>query len=92
MSKSRSPYDDQMVQAALKDGRAESDIALLSCPDCGALGYYNEGSHFTCRVCDHSYTCICEEEEPPSDGRPYLVLDGVSSLADWDCGDNWDHR
>ena len=90
MTRSRSPYDDPMVQAALGDGRAESDIALLPCPHCGTLGYYNEGSHFSCRACDHFYSCIAEWEDPPLDGSPYLVLDCVSTLADWDCGDNFD--
>jgi hypothetical protein len=59
MSKSvryRAPTDDAMVVEALKERRA-SDIALLECPRCGNLSYYNEGSHFSCSVEGCGWSC-----------------------------------
>jgi hypothetical protein len=44
-------WKDPMVQESLKDGRTPNDIAVMSCPKCGRYGYYNEGSHFSCRFC-----------------------------------------
>lgn len=53
-------WKDPMVQEALKDGRPASDIYCLRCPTCNRLGYYNEGSHFTCRFCDRSWMVMSE--------------------------------
>jgi hypothetical protein len=59
------------------------EIAVLECPRCHAPGYYNEGSHFTCRLCDVIFHCCSEDEEPPIDGRPYLYLTDVLRLDDF---------
>jgi hypothetical protein len=69
------------VKAALKEGRQPDDIAVLNCPKCGRLGYYNQGSIFFCRYCNKGWYCCSEGETPPSD-RPYMFLDDVVSLAD----------
>lgn len=74
-------WKDPNVKAALKDGRAAEDIAVLSCPKCSRWGYYNQGSHFWCRFCEEGWHCCTEGEEPPSD-RQCLFLDGFTSLAD----------
>jgi len=74
-------WKDPMVKAALKDGRPPEDIAVLSCPNCGKWGYYNQGSHFSCRSCGTGYYCCSEGEEPPVD-RPWLRLDDFTTLAD----------
>lgn len=74
-------WKDPRVKDALKDGRTPDDIAVLSCPKCGAFGYYNQGSHFTCRYCKRTWYCCSEGEEPPPD-RDYLVLDGHTTLSD----------
>lgn len=68
-----SPYEDPMVKAAIKDGRDPSDIWLINCPACGQPSYYNQGSHFTCRLCQKGWVCITEEEEEPADGS-YISL------------------
>lgn len=74
-------WSDPRIKAALRDGRHPDDIAVLNCPKCGHLGYYNEGSHFSCRHCRRSWYCCSEDEEPPFD-RPWLSLDRVRMLAD----------
>jgi hypothetical protein len=48
-------WKDPQVQEALKDGRSADDIAVIDCPKCGKWGYYNEGSHFTCRFCKNTF-------------------------------------
>lgn len=53
-------WKDSMVKAALKDGRSADDIAVLSCPKCGAWGYWNEGSHFSCRLCKKTWHVTTE--------------------------------
>jgi rubrerythrin len=75
-------WNDPNVNDALKEGRPSSDIAVLRCPQCGTLGYYNEGSHFSCRRCGTGFECLSEDEEPPLDGSPYIYLDGVMQLED----------
>jgi hypothetical protein len=69
------------VMAALKQGRAPDDIAVLSCPKCGRWGYYNQGSHFWCRFCSEGWYCCYEGEEPPPN-RQHLLLDGFATLED----------
>lgn len=46
------PEDDPRVVVALRDGRRAEDITLIDCPYCGAVNYYNEGSHASCIACD----------------------------------------
>lgn len=46
--------DDETVMAAIREGRHADDIYLLDCPYCGVPSYYNQGSHFTCRICDRT--------------------------------------
>lgn len=75
-----SPWTDPNVVAALKNGRPPSDIALLSCPRCGVLGYYNEGSHFSCRACGSGFAVLSEGE---SHDGPALHTDGVITLDDF---------
>jgi hypothetical protein len=43
--------DDETVVEAIREGRHADDIYLLDCRYCGVASYYNQGSHFTCRVC-----------------------------------------
>ena len=74
-------WKDPNVKAALKEGRPPDDIAVLQCPKCAEWGYYNEGSHFYCRTCQHGFHCVSEGEEVPDD-RPYLFLEGSTTLAD----------
>ncbi len=75
-------WKDPMVKAALKEGRSADDIAVVECPKCYKYGYYNEGSHFSCRFCDRTWY-VCGDEEPaPDDGRPYMRLYDQISLAD----------
>jgi hypothetical protein len=40
-----------MIKRALKT-RPPRDIAVVFCSSCGALTYYNQGSHCTCEACD----------------------------------------
>ena len=58
----RDIWKDPYVREALKDGRAASDIAVMSCPTCGQYGYYNEGSSFSCRFCDLTFY-VTEESD-----------------------------
>ena len=74
-------WKDPMVTEALKEGRPADDIAVLACPECNRWGYYNEGSHFSCRFCDKSWYVITEDEEDRP-GIPTLTLDGHTTLAD----------
>ena len=57
-----SAFDDPNVKSALEEGRQPDDIALLNCPQCGRLGYYNQGSSFSCRHCDLCYGVYTEGE------------------------------
>lgn len=54
-----------MVREALKDGRTPDDIAVIACPKCGSYGYYNEGSHFSCRYCKLGWVILSEDEQRP---------------------------
>lgn len=58
-------WKDPRVIDALKDGRSADDIAILDCPKCGLLGYYNQGSHFTCLRCDQTFYVLSEGESRP---------------------------
>lgn len=74
-------WSDPNIFAALKSGRTPYDIAVLRCPECGRLGYYNQGSSFRCRICNLGWAIITEDEDRPPD-HPYLILDEVTTLAD----------
>jgi len=74
-------WKDPQVKEALKEGRPADDIAVLDCPECGRWGYYNQGSHFSCRFCDKTWSVLCEGEEP-TEGVPHLFADSFISLAD----------
>lgn len=74
-------WKSREVKEALKEGRPPSDIAVLTCPRCGRWGYYNQGSHFYCRFCQRGWYCCSEGEDSPDD-RPYLYLDGFTTLED----------
>lgn len=75
-------WKDPMVKVALKDGRSADDIAVLDCPKCGTTGYYNQGSHFSCRKCRRVFYCCSEDEVAPVDGRAFVRLDDFRTLAD----------
>lgn len=51
---SRPDEEDVNVMAAISEGRHADDIMLFDCPFCGAVSYYNEGSHATCRECERA--------------------------------------
>ena len=78
----QTPWDDPNVKDALKGGRDATDIFLIDCPGCGLAGYYNNGSHFTCRACGAGYACITDDEEAPVD-RPFIVLGEEYTLEDY---------
>ena len=67
-------WKDPAVKERLKEGRSADDIMVLRCPTCDRLGYYNQGSSFTCRFCDVQFYC-CSEDGPAPEGRAYLRLD-----------------
>ena len=73
-------WKDPMVMEALKDGRDASDIQVLPCPECNRWGYWNEGSHFSCRFCERTWY-VCSEDQVPRPGLD-MALDGFTSLAD----------
>ena len=65
MAEHRSPWDDPNVREALKE-RSPDDIALIQCGRCHSYGYYNQGCHFCCSVCDwsisdHLLDCIIDD-------------------------------
>jgi hypothetical protein len=96
MSNEQLPNDiwkDPQVQEALRDGRHTHDICCLRCPKCDRLGYYNQGSTFSCRFCDLSWYVLSEDEEPIR-GRPCMSAEEMVSLADTvtDCTDGYDNH
>lgn len=63
--KTKLPHDiwkDPMVQQALKDGRSANDIQVIGCPKCHEYGYWNEGSHFSCRFCNKTWFIYTSED------------------------------
>lgn len=73
-------WKDPRVIDALKE-RSADDIAVLSCPDCGKLGYYNEGSHFTCLTCEKDFYVLGEGESKPT-GVPCVEVQETVRLSD----------
>lgn len=73
-------WKDPQVMEALKDGRSADDIAVVRCPECDRWGYYNEGSHFSCRFCNRSWY-VCGEDQVSRHGLD-MTIDGHTSLAD----------
>lgn len=43
--------EDEIVIAAISEGRHAWEIWLIDCPFCGIPSYWNEGSHCQCREC-----------------------------------------
>lgn len=83
MSGERSPvWEDPNVKAAMADGRELNDIAVLNCPSCGRLSYYNQGSHFTCRHCDRYFYVASENEDVGDDVGPCMRPDIVLTMED----------
>jgi hypothetical protein len=58
-------WKDPMVCEALKDGRSVNDIMVIACPECNRYGYYNEGSHFSCRFCNETFHVTDSDEFEP---------------------------
>jgi hypothetical protein len=64
---------DEMIIAALSEGRHSYEIWLIDCPYCGIPSYWNQGSHCTCRKCgseiaaysDDAYTLLDYRETAP---------------------------
>jgi len=75
-------WNDPMVKEALSDGRQPWDIALLPCPVCGKLSYYNEGSHFSCRFCDKSFYVVSDEAPGPIEVRNKVYIENLVRLDD----------
>ena len=74
-------WKDPQVQEALKEGRPSDNIMALPCRQCGEWGYYNQGSHFSCRLCDKTWS-VLREEESPTEGVPHMFAIDMTSLAD----------
>ena len=79
-----SVWSDPNVVEAFRDGRTADDICVLNCVQCGALSYYNLGSWFTCRHCDRTWFVANEDEveECVTEGRPYILVDVLLTMAD----------
>lgn len=83
-------WKDPNVIAAFGEGRASNDICVLNCPACGELSYYNQGSSFTCRVCERGFWILGENEEVPDGSlasdyfRPDFLLT-MEDVAEAEC-------
>lgn len=71
--------DTEVIVAAIREGRHADDIQLFDCPYCGVPSYYNEGSHFSCRVCERTFGVIDDDSGRNND----INLDDVYTLADY---------
>lgn len=78
-----SPWDDPNVKEALAHGRGPDDIMLFDCPTCLVHGFYNEGSHWTCRNCGETFDVMIEGEEPPANERAIVYVEEAIALEDW---------
>lgn len=97
MPRSELPRDiwkDPQVKGALKDGRQTWDIAVCRCPECRQLGYYNEGSSFSCRFCDLTYLVIDPEDMPRPEGCRTVSTEEVCRLDDTvtECTDGYHNK
>ena len=83
-------FNNPGVKAALRSGRDSSDIAILNCPACGELGYYNQGSWFNCDSCKRCFRVVTQDEADDDDygADGTLVIDECMTLDDVDCGEN----
>jgi hypothetical protein len=77
----RDIWKDPAVKEALKSGRPASDIACLPCPECNQLGYYNEGSSFSCRFCDLTFYVVGDGDTVDIDTR-WVSTEDVCQLDD----------
>lgn len=85
VSRSELPRDiwkDPRVKGRLKDGVPTWDIAVCRCPDCHELGYYNEGSTFSCRFCDVTFYVCGDDEGAKQEGVRTVSADEVIRLDD----------
>lgn len=75
-------WQDAMIKEVLKE-RPADDIAVLNCPQCGGLSYYNEGSHFSCRFCEKTFYVLSEDEAVTDETHvPWFRPSEVLRLAD----------
>jgi hypothetical protein len=73
--------NDPTVIAALREGRHADDIYLVECINCGAISYYNQGSHAECRNCKIDLSDETDEAFTLADyweGATYPCDDGQS--------------
>ena len=71
--------DDETIIAAILEGRHADDIYLLDCPWCRVPSYYNQGSHFTCRICERTVQVVDDD----SGSATSVSADDMYSLADF---------
>lgn len=71
--------DDETVIAAIREGRHAEDIWLINCPWCAVPSYYNQGSHFTCRVCDRTVNVVDDDSGRNTD----VSAEDAFTLADY---------
>lgn len=71
--------EDETIIAAIQEGRHADDICLLDCPYCGVPSYYNEGSHFTCRICSRGFSVVDDDSGRNTD----VSIDDMYTLADY---------
>lgn len=76
----RDIWKDPGVKEALAS-RAAWDIAVLRCPECHQIGYYNEGSTFSCRFCDLTFYVIGADDRN-REGIRTVCIDDVIQLDD----------
>jgi hypothetical protein len=74
------PYDDPNVRQAIADGRQPSEISLIACPRCGVYGYYNDGSHWTCRDEKCGYRASGRKMDMLIDNGEVTTLDDWSAM------------
>lgn len=80
------PHDiwkDPCVMAALRE-RAAVDIQVIACPKCNEYGYWNEGSHYSCRFCNRSWFVFSENDTRRKNSNCIRIGDDAEpiSLAD----------
>lgn len=75
-------WKDPNVKERLKEGVSADAIMVMDCPKCGRFGYYNEGSHFSCRFCNRNWVCLTESESIPEAVPSLRIHEHVRSLAD----------